>query len=64
MAGGNWSVCSHGQSASTIFNRPRVAGAVLQTPSKLIDSCIKSVSQSVIPCEDIFTTPLFPNRKS
>ena len=43
-------VCIDGRSATnkaipSIFNRPGVAGAVVQTPLSLINSLIKSVSQ-------------------
>ena len=43
-----------------IFNRPGVAGAVLQAPSKLIDS----VSQSVRLILQIFKISKITNRKS
>ena len=47
-----------------IFNKPGEAGAVLQTPLSFIHSLTQLVSQSVILCENIFKTPLIPNRES
>ena len=61
-----------------IFNRPIVAGAILQTVLLLINRpgvamailqhichlLIKSLSHRLILCENIFKTPLLPNRKS